>query len=293
MIEAITLHNTVLGNEIHINMDEGEYWLAEADFGQVESTVNTFKFLNQIGETVYDTSIGPRSISITGWVAGWDEERVSTLKQFLNRFVNPKNLIELYANNMKISFYPKTSVRYSPIYKENNSVMCKFLISGYCPYPLFTDKNQRTQSVAYTESLFHFPLIIPANKGIVFGVRHPSLIAEVMNDGDMPIGYIIEFRAHGTVTNPMIIDINTQESIEIVKSMEDSEVIIVDTREGSRSVKGVIQGEEINYFKYRNLDSGWLTLARGSNYLRYNAESGVENLEVYIRYEPGYLEVDR
>lgn len=57
-------------------MTNGKYWLGEADLGQTESDIHTFKYINQIGESVYNTSIEPRSISIQGWIAGWDENKV-------------------------------------------------------------------------------------------------------------------------------------------------------------------------------------------------------------------------
>ena len=75
MIEALTLVNLSTNEEININMTNGEYWLGEADLGQTESDIHTFKYINQIGESVYNTSIEPRSISIQGWIAGWDENK--------------------------------------------------------------------------------------------------------------------------------------------------------------------------------------------------------------------------
>lgn len=292
MIESIVLKNTELNRTININKSSGEYWLNEVDFGQVEGTPQTFKFIDQIGESVYNTTLTPRQIQITGWVASWDEGTVKRLKQELNHFVNPKHLLELYTNGMKIQFYPRTSIRYSPSYQENNEVICKFLITGFCPYPLFTDENETVVSASYTEPLLLFPLVIPSEEGVKFGVRQPSLIAEILNEGDFPVGYTIEFRAHGTVVNPILTDIGTQQFIEISKTMESGEVITVDTREGYRQVRGSVNGVESNYFRYRNFDSSWLTLQQGVNSIRYNAESGLSSLEVYIRFSPAYLEVD-
>ena len=292
MIESVVLKNTVLGTQININKSSGEYWLNEVDFGQVEGNVHTFKFIDQIGETVYNTTLEPRQIQISGWVAAWDESAVRRMKQALNHFINPKHILEAYANGMKIQFYPRTSVRYSPTHKENNEFISKFLITGYCPYPLFTDENEHSVSVAYTERMFRFPLIIPADKGVMMGVRQPSLIAEVTNNGDLPVGYTIEFRAYGTVTNPILTDIGTQQFIKIAKTMSSGEVITIDTREGYRRIVGNMNGVESNYFKYRTYDSNWLSLEHGINYLRYNADEGITALEVAIRFEPGYLEVD-
>lgn len=292
MIESITLKNTALGTRINISKDQGEYWLDYADWGQAEGTVHTFKYIDQIGESVYNTTLGPRQILITGWVASYDELSVTRMKKTLNSFVNPKHLLEAYANEKKIQFYPRTSVKYGTTYKENNNLICKFLITGYCPYPLFTDENPVRVAVASTEEKFMFPLVIPEDEGIIMGVLQPSLIAEVDNSGDFDVGYIIEFKAKGTVVNPILTDIDSQEFLVIEKTMSNGEVITVDTRQGQRKVTGILNEIESNYFKYRTFDSSWLSLKPGMNYLRYDAEEGVSALEVIIRFEPGYLEVD-
>ncbi len=292
MIDSIVLTNPILEQSIAINQDSGPYWLNEVDFGQVQNTIHTFKFVNQVGETIYNTSLEARTINISGWVAAWDRDDVIRLKRQLNHFINPKHLIDIYANGMKIQFQPQTSIQYSPTYTENNEVLSKFLITGYCPYPMFTDENPHIASVAYTEKRFKFPLIIPKDKGILFGIRHPSLIAEITNNGDMPIGYTIEFRSFGTVKNPSLIDIGSQQFIKLNKTLVSGETITIDTREGYRQIKGTVNNEETNYFKYRTFDSSWLQLEQGINYLRYAADSGLDLLEVYIQYEPAYFEVD-
>lgn len=294
MIESLSLINTVTKEQININKQQGEYWLDQVDFGQAEGTAHTFKFIDQIGETVYNTTLGTRQLQISGWVAAWDKMAVHRMKAKLNNFVNPQQLIEAYANGMKIAFYPRTSIVYSTTYAQNNELISKFLITGYCPYPLFTDADEHNVLVSYTNKRFKFPLIIPKSTGILMGIRQPTLIATVENDGDVEIGYIIEFRAYGTVKNPILIDIGSQKFIKIAKTMGNGEIITIDTRQGNRHIVGQSSSTEeaTNYFKYRTLDSGWLSLQRGTNSIRYNAEEGVSALEVTIRFEPAYLEVD-
>ncbi len=292
MIESLVLKNTVLDTTININKTTGEYWLNEVDFGQAEGDIHSFKFIDQIGQTVYNITFGSRQITITGWVAAWHYEQVQAMKKVLNEFVNPLHLLEVYANGKKIQFYPRTSIRYSPSYKQNNEVLSNFLITGYCPYPLFTDENEHEVLVSYTEKLFHFPLIIPADEGIMMGIRQPTLIAQVENTGNVPIGYIIEFRAYGDVINPSLTDIGSQQYIKLNKKIVSGEIVTIDTREGYRHITGNLNGIESNYFKYRDYKSNWLSLARGMNYLRYNADGGVTALEVAIRFEPGFLEID-
>lgn len=292
MTNSIVLVDTNTGSRININTSQGEYWLDSVDWGTVEANNHTFKYVDQIGVYLYNTTLETRQIMITGWVAKEDEAEVRRMKRVLNSMVNPKHTLEAIRGDYKISFVPVTSVKYSATYKENNEYMAKFLITGYCPYPLFTNLYDSIVSVSYTESRFKFPLIIPKGDGMVFGVRQPSLIAEVNNPGDFPIGYTIEFKATGTVVNPSLIDIGTQDHLKIHKTLTSGEVVRVYTQEGERRVVGILGGVETNYYQYRTHDSSWLQLERGQNLIRYDAEEGLSSLEVVITFNPGFLEVE-
>lgn len=292
MTESVVLVNTNTGNKININTTQGEYWLDSIDWGTVPATNHTFKYVDQIGVYLYNTTLETRQIAIVGWVASENEAEVKRLKRILNSIVNPKHTLEAIRGDYKIAFVPTSSVKYSVTYPENNEVMAKFLINGFCPYPLFVPTIEKRKSVSYTAKKFHFPLIIPKDKGVIFGVRQPSLIAEIQNEGDYPIGYTIEFRAVGTVKNPTLIDIGSQEHFTIKKTLTDGESVIINTREGERKVTGGFKGQKTNYYQYWTFDSSWLELAVGQNLLRYDAEEGITALEVVITYSPGYLEVE-
>ena len=67
--------------------------------------------------------------------------------------------------------------------------------------------------------------------------------------------------------------------------------MIVSTSSGNKYIKGVVKGEESNYFKYLDFDSTWLQLHTGDNILKYDADNNVEGLEVLISFLPKYLEV--
>lgn len=291
MIDSIILKNTKTGQRLNINKHQGEYWLDEVDLGVVDSSGNTFKFIDQVGETLVSTSLLTRSISISGWVASENEQLVKNQKVMLNRFVNPRIPIELWIGEYKLTFSPKTSIKYA-VGSENNEVICKFLITGTAYDPMFTTNEKQVQ-VAYIDKRFRFPLILPKDTGILMGVRQPSLIALVINDGALPTGYKIEFTASaGSVVNPKLFDIGSQQYIKINKTLVSGESVIINTREGERKITGVLSSVELNYFKYRDLSSSWLELALDENLLRYSADSGEESLSVSIYYSPRFLEVD-
>ena len=169
--------------------------------------------------------------------------------------------------------------------------MCKFKIDGICPDPLFSEKNESKITAVGTAGKFHFPLIIPKTKGIVMGIRQPSLIFVIENKGSVPVGMKMVLKATGTLTNPSITNVYTQEFFKINKTMQAGEQIVIDTIIGEKTIKGTLHNIESNYFKYRDFDSTWLQLNIGTNLFRYNADTNIGNLEVFIYYNNKYLEV--
>jgi hypothetical protein len=42
---------------------------------------------------------------------------------------------------------------------------------------------------------------------------------------------------------------------------------------------------------YKDIDSKWLQLEVGDNHFRYNADEGIDNLEVFVFFNNQFLEV--
>ena len=220
---------------------------------------------------------------------------MSRRKRFLNRFVNPLQKMTVTYNDYVITFYPATTIEYSDKTNENNEVVCKFIIEGTAYDPLFKDRNSSNVAAAQVVPMFHFPLVIPKQPdhpgGVVFGLIETSLTMNVVNDGSVETGMVITFSARGSVKNPRITNVNTQEYFALNKQFEAGEVVTINTNIGSKSIRSYINGETKNYFMYRDFGSTWLQLAIGDNLFVRSADENVENLEVKIEFYNRYLEV--
>lgn len=295
MVERIILKKVKSSDELILDMmSTPEYILKSVDWGTIKSTHHTYKYVNQVGVTVSGTSLETRPISIEGWIVATNPTHMSVLKRKLNGFVNPQDAIDLLYNEYMIRFIPDETIRYSTD-EENNDVFCKFIITGTCPDPLFTNAHENISIFAATTPKFHFPLIISNNledKGIVFGNKSNSLIANIFNRGSVVSGMRIVFKAKGNVVNPKLINVNTQESFIINKTLIVDEQIEVNTNIGEKSVKGRIGNSAYNnYYMYKEIDSTWLQLEVGDNLFRYDADEGLEDLEIFVYYYDKFLEV--
>lgn len=296
MVEGIRLQNVETRAVLTLDMvSTPDFILNSVDWGAVESTHHSFKYVNQIGVYVTGTSLETRSVTIQGWVIAENESLMTIRKTMLNRFFNPQQAVDLFYKDYVLRFLPNTSVRYSTTIAENNEVVCKFKVEGYCPDPLFAEQTESKITAASTQAMFRFPLVISREPdppgGIVFGLREPSLIVAVTNKGAVNVGMKIVFKASGTLENPSLINVDTQEFFKINKVMQAGEEITVDTIIGEKKIEGLLNGVKGNYFKYRDLDSTWLQLRVGDNLFRYDAEENVDALEVYIYFNNKYLEV--
>lgn len=169
MVESIVLVNKSLGTFLPINMATRDYVLENVDWGAIESSNKSYKFINQVGVYVTGTTLESRTISILGWVVADTIEDMKRRKKFLNSFVNPLQRIDLQYNEYRIEGIPETSIKYGSEMPENNEVMCKFLINLFCPDPMFYTQNGSYVSVANWAPKFRFPLIIPSGNYVTYG----------------------------------------------------------------------------------------------------------------------------
>lgn len=296
VVENIVFKRVDSNEELALSMtDTPFYILNNVDWGVVQGTHHSYKYVNQIGVSITSTSLKERSITVTGWIIADTEEEMDERKQFLNRYFDPRYEIDVMYKNYFLRFVPDNTVKYGTSEKENNDTIVQFQIKGTCADPLFSEINGSKETIAATIATFHFPLIISTNlyeRGIVFGYRQPSLTAKVTNKGAVEVGMKIVFKAIGELTNPRLIDVDTREFVAIEKSMVAGEEIVINTNVGEKSIQGKIGNEDYsNYFMYKDLDSTWLQLRLGNNLFRYDADSGLDNLEVYLYFYNKYLEV--
>lgn len=230
-----------------------------------------------------------KSIYDDWWI---EEQRNEAYKVF-----NPK------ANPFKIDFTTKAGEEYyihanlegSPTFpsgfENNNQVWQKGFIQFSSNDPYFYLKNEKKVDIALWVGSFEFPIDIPGDTGIEMGYRSPSLIVNVLNEGQESTGMIIRFKALGTLTNPSLVNVNTYEELKINTTMLGGDIIEVSTFKRRKKVILLRNGIATNIFNLLDLSSKFLQLDIGDNLFRYNADEGIDNLEVSMNFTPRLLGV--
>ena len=246
------------------------------------------KGMGQDGSTYMGSTLGNRNIVIQGAITeNKEQNRIKLLS-----IINPKLKAKLIYADGNIKKYVECVVETAPtITKENKP---KFQMSLLCPNPYWADYVKHKANVALWRSDFHFPLIIPQDKGIIIGHREPSLIVNIENNGQVKTGMIIEFFARGTLKNPSLFNVNTREFIKVNKEMVAGEKIIINTNFGKKKILQELNGVTTNILNYLDIIGGgdtFLQLDIGDNLFRYDADENLNNLEVSIYFSPQYLGV--
>ena len=108
MIERIVLRKVKNAEELILDMmSTPNFILKSVDWGTIKGNHNSYKYVNQVGETVTNTSLDKRKVVIEGWVVAQNENEMSTLKRKLNSFVNPQEAIDLLYSLMGEDVEPR------------------------------------------------------------------------------------------------------------------------------------------------------------------------------------------
>lgn len=299
MVEKIKLENTVSGAVLELSSTETPFYILDSClWGPIDSQRYEYKYINQIGVQVTNTTLETRDVTITGWIIAFNEYDMTQRKQFLNKFVSPLSPIKLTYKDKYITFVPDTTISYGTDRANNNEVIVHFEISGVAPDPLFKNVSETSVLNANYTKVFKFPLVFTDENeygGVVFGIRNDTnLLFNVHVDGDVYTGMKIKFRSLvGEVKNPIITNVNNQSYVKINKTLVKDEEVIINTNVGSKSIVGklISEADYSNYFQYRDIDSAWLQLEPGDNVLVYGADTNIQNLEVLISFNNLWLEV--
>lgn len=248
------------------------------------------------GSTRTGTKLSNRNLEIEFQIrktSDWNDYLIEEQKSKIFKVFNPKQnpvRLDITTKSGK-QYYLSANVDSTPAFSNEKPAYIGCLIQFSCDDPYIYEADEQKVDIALWVGAFEFPLEIPADTGIEMGYRSPSLIVNVTNDGQTETGMLIRFKALGTLTNPSLINVNTQEFIKLNTTMEAGDVIEVSTYPGNKYVKLTRNGITSDALNTLKLTSTFLQLEVGDNLFRYDAEENIDNLEVDIRHRNTLLGV--
>lgn len=256
----------------------------------IKSDVNMSDNAMAHGATYLDSYLQTRNIVLT--LRDYEEKYYLGNRELLDNVFRPGQEGTLY-------YYEKDVARKINYYFENltfsgNGPKRNYQLSLLCPDPFFYDENSVSVVMAAYQSAFEFAHEFKAEKE-VFGYREKESIKDIINDnGEDETGMRLHITCTGKVTNPAIVNILTQERIQIGSpsksfSMNAGDELLITTEQGNKRILLIRDGVETNINNYLTEDSVFLQLHKGDNNIGYTADSGMENMIIEITYEMRYL----
>ena len=292
-MEKITFINSK-GQLVELGND-GPFILTKIEgTGAVNVDIQSQKSPYQDGETYLGNTLEPRFLSIEIMILADNIDEMARYRHKILQAFNPKlGQGKLIYQLGDVKREIKAISELAPVFpdaEDFKDTMQPGLIQLYCPNPFFKDISEMKEEIAIWRGAFEFPLEI-VEEGIELGYRELSLIVNVLNKGDVPCGMKIQFKALATVVNPSLFNVNTREYFKINKVLEAGEIITVTTHFQNKRVELSKNGVVSNAFNWIDLNSTFLQLEPGDNLFRYDADDGIDNLEVSIYFTPAYLGV--
>lgn len=252
------------------------------------------------GSTVDGKRIKNRPIHIEATLR--DDRNNETNRQRIIQFFNPKYTGKLTVNHSGI----KRNIAYELEgwnFVATNNVFEKLsiVVDLKCPDPFMKNIDNFGRNMADISKHIAFPwrvlrkkVVVPdpykglALAGQITGYRTLTKEVHLPNDGDVPTGVQIQFIAErGSVTNPKITLIGTEQFVRVKVEMKKGDVLLIDTNRRHQ----VIEMNGVNVYQKIDRRSEPFELGVGSNYLEYDADENYTNLDVRLFYTPLYLGV--
>lgn len=252
------------------------------------SSTNVITSSRDHGFDIDSISLKEKSLPVIGGIEGFNKEELDRKRIYLTKVLNPLLKGELiYINNgitRKIDVYVESTT-----FKPQVANLQEFLIQFIAPMPFWKDIETKKTNIALWEPNFDFELEVE-DEGIDLGNRVSNLICTINNTGDIECGMKIQFRALATVVNPSLININTRDFIKINKTLNQGDILEVTTEYANKKIELLkSNGIRENVYHWIDLESEFLQLDIGDNLFRYDAESGIDNLEVSIYHTNLYI----
>lgn len=245
----------------------------------------TAQGFDQDGASLLNSYVLPRDMEIAGQLQAATTYQMQNLRDKLLNIFLPKRELTITHHYGGITRCITAHVAKSPQFDFSQvSTVQNYFISLTAAEPYWRDKNETLVQIANVIGKFHFPLIIPKGRGVCFGVKQKSRIVDVVNKSSIKVGMKIIFIANGTVSNPLLFNINTRKYIKLLCSMEAGEQITVETGQNN-TVTREKNGLTEDYIGKVDLQGGgstFLELSPGDNILRYGADEGEDMLEARI-----------
>lgn len=274
-MQRLRVINLGLNEDITFDMS-GNVLLSHIEgLGITEITSETTQAPLQDGSDLHGILLNDRVIRLQTTIRALDRKSLYELRRKIIRVINPKTynaktgkrgeLLLFYTNDYKtyrIYAQIEDSVDFKDRFGHNDKA--EIIFTAHDPY-LLDEKNTILLIKKFTGGL-KFPLKLKTKFAMVGYKR------DYDNDSDTDLS--IKIKYHGPVQNPIITNETTGESIKVNRTLEQGDVLEIDTEDGKQTVNIVrANGVTENVFHWIDLEKrDFFKLIVGKNVISYSGD---------------------
>lgn len=264
--------------------DYHEYFLVSCDgLYSVKNAISTSQNATTDGTTYNGEGLEQRNIVITANIIRNHRFNREFLSKVFKVHSEGTFIHEEEGDRREINY------RVESISVEEKGIIRSAQISLICTDPYFTSDGEITIEMSQWYDDFEFECEIP-EEGMEFGHRETSTIKQVDNESTKDVGITLTLEADDTVVNPIIYNQTTNETLKLLCTMQANDKIVIKTIEGNITVELIRNGTTIDYnYTVDEDNDGYIQLAMGTNVIKYDADDGVEYLNVKFEYKNQFM----
>ncbi len=272
------------GEKIDLYSDIG-IRLVSADGIGFSSEISSMQLYDRDGSLYQNSTLPQRGISLVVRYIGakWKHE-ISKLR--LNRLLDRKKELRLRYITDNIDVY--IECRTEQVNTPPNTYPMVTQISLICPDPYWRKSGDNSIVMAGIIPLFEFIIGIPES-GMEFGDIKAGTITDLWNGGTVESGALFIITANQPCTNPKLLNLRTEQFIQISVAMGAGDILEICTEQGKRSVWLTHNGVRRNCFSRRTRGSEFFQLVCASNPVKYSVDSGGDRaVDIVCKFDTKY-----
>lgn len=271
------------GNKLTLTQNESVYQVVSVTgLNPPKATLYTNQIAGMDGAKFKSSKLSTRNIVITVKPNG----NVEANRQNLYRYFQGGKWCKIFYKNANRDVYAEGYVETIEGGLFTNDE--RLQISIVCPNPYWKSLYEIQEDISKVFAMFEFPFAIE-EAGIVFSEFDVFREAEVVNRSDIECGMVVTLTATADgISNPIIYDADTGKFIRLDLTLNEGDSVVINTNQGEKSVKKIVDGVSSNAINAFGLNSSWLQLKIGVNHFTYTAEANEGFLYVALEYNVLY-----
>lgn len=245
--------------------------------GDLPVDLETSQGYQQVGATVESRSISGVTRTVTGRILRNQDYCKRQLRDVFAPYVTGRLTVAgAYWCDAEVQRTPDISVA---------GRWPTFSFQLYCPSPFWRSVGETTVTTLQVTPAFRLPTRYTTHQ---YGIREQADYLRVHNPGLDTQEFTLTLTAHGTVTNPGVLDPETGEYLRFVCTLQDTDQLRVYREAGRLVIQQIISGQAVNGFGLLDEQSTLWTLPHGTHPWQRTADAGAEKLYLTLSFCPAF-----